>query len=223
MDRHNWIDIGDLYVGERLRLLDGTLATVERIQIEMAPCLDPDWSGGTPTVGRLGALANPETGTFTTYNFEVSDWHTYFAAPKGERNVTHAVWVHNMNVGVCKEGKDFLQRLKDQGVPPNVRRKAFESRLRQHADNPLDGTTYTAKVQGQMRPNLRTGIPENHGFPRIVDNYAGQGKQSVFQGGDGVWRTKVELPGSYRGKNGVFEGIIEPDGFVNHRFFRAMD
>ena len=31
---------------------------------------------------------------------------------------------------------------------------------------------------------------------------------------------KLEIPGSYKGKDGVFEYIIEPDNTVNHRFFR---
>jgi RHS repeat-associated protein len=86
--------------------------------------------------------------------------------------------------------------------------------------NPLEGTSYTDKVRAQMRPNLKTGRPDNHGFPLEVDNSAGLGRQSKITGGDGVVRTKIELDGSYGSKNGVFEWIIEPDGAVNHRLFR---
>jgi hypothetical protein len=40
-------------------------------------------------------------------------------------------------------------------------------------------------------------------------------------GGDGIIRTKIEIPGSYNGQAGVFEYIIEPDGVtVNHRLFQ---
>ena len=77
----------------------------------------------------------------------------------------------------------------------------------------------TPKVLKQMEPDPRTGLPDYHGFPKIVDNYASGGTKTVIEGGDGVLRTKVEVPGSYNGKDGVFEWIIEPDNTVNHRFF----
>lgn len=39
-------------------------------------------------------------------------------------------------------------------------------------------------------------------------------------GGDKITRTKIEIPGSYRGKEGVFQYIIEPDGITcNHHLF----
>jgi len=85
--------------------------------------------------------------------------------------------------------------------------------------NPLQDTRYTGKVRQQMRPHQRTGVPDNHGFPLEVDNFAGQGTTRQITGRDGVVRTKVELPGSYRGKEGTFEWIVEPDGTVNHRLF----
>jgi RHS repeat-associated protein len=85
--------------------------------------------------------------------------------------------------------------------------------------NPLEGTTYTGKVRAQMRQNPKTGRPDNHGFPLQVDNSAGLGRQTTIKGGDGVTRAKIELDGSYNGKQGTFEWIIEPNGTVNHRLF----
>lgn len=38
------------------------------------------------------------------------------------------------------------------------------------------------------------------------------GKVAQIKGGDGITRTKVEILGSYKGRDGVFEYIIEPDG-----------
>ncbi len=87
--------------------------------------------------------------------------------------------------------------------------------------NPLEGATYTGKVRQQIRPNQRTGTTDNHGFPLVVDNFAGRGTTRQITGGDGVVRTRVELSGSYRGKEGTFEWIVEPDGTVNHRLFVA--
>ncbi len=36
-------------------------------------------------------------------------------------------------------------------------------------------------------------------------------------GGDGVARQILEIPGSYGGRNGVFQFIKEADGAINHR------
>ena len=85
--------------------------------------------------------------------------------------------------------------------------------------NPLDETRFTDKVREQMRPNLKTGKTDNHGFPLQVDNFASEGMVTKIKGGDGIVRTKVELPGSLQGRDGTFEWIIEPDGSVNHRLF----
>ncbi len=75
------------------------------------------------------------------------------------------------------------------------------------------GTTYTDKVKQQASSG------DFHSFPESVDSYAEQGKISVIKGGDGVERLKLEITGSYRGKEGVFEYIREPNGAINHRLF----
>jgi hypothetical protein len=85
--------------------------------------------------------------------------------------------------------------------------------------NPLSGTFYSEKVVRQMQPSPRTGKPDYHGFPKAVDDFAGDGSRSTIRGVDGIERTKIELPGSVNGRDGVFEWIIEPDGKVNHRLF----
>lgn len=59
-----------------------------------------------------------------------------------------------------------------------------------------------------------------HSFPEVVEPFGSEGKLSTITGGDGIVRKKLEIPGSYKGKDGVFEYIIEPDNTVNHRFFR---
>ena len=57
-------------------------------------------------------------------------------------------------------------------------------------------------------------------FPEIVDAFGKEAKVSKILGGDGIERTKLEIEGSYRGKSGIFEYIIEQDGkTVNHRLF----
>lgn len=89
------------------------------------------------------------------------------------------------------------------------------------ATNPLAGTRYTGKVRQQMRPQLKTGRSDDHGFPLEVDNLADHGRSTPLVGGDGVKRTLVEVDGSYRGKDRHFEWIVEPDQSVNHRLFKA--
>jgi hypothetical protein len=68
--RNEWVLMGQLKVEEELLLSTGESAKIVDLQVEIAP----DGEG------------------FTTYNFEVEDWHTYFA---GTENNDSFVWVHN--------------------------------------------------------------------------------------------------------------------------------
>ena len=85
--------------------------------------------------------------------------------------------------------------------------------------NPLSGTKYSRKVLFQMEHNLKTGSPDFHGFPKIVDNYANLGQRELIKGKDGINRIRVSLDGGYKGSDGCFEWIIESDKSVNHRLF----
>lgn len=81
--------------------------------------------------------------------------------------------------------------------------------------NPLANIRYTEKVVKQMKQG------DYHAFPRSVEAYGKQGRVKTITGGDGKKRKLVEIEGGYRGKDGVFEFIIEPDGkTVNHRLFK---
>jgi hypothetical protein len=71
-----------------------------------------------------------------------------------------------------------------------------------------------------MKPNLKTGNNEYHGLPKIVDNYSKYGNVKKIIGRDGVHRTKITIKGSFRGKEGTFEWIIESDNSINHRIFK---
>jgi len=80
-------------------------------------------------------------------------------------------------------------------------------------DNPLDSLKYSDKVKSQM------DMTDNHGFPRIVDNYGGYGRASQITGGDGLPYIKVQIPGSYNGYDGMFEYIFDLNMYCNHRVF----
>ncbi|WP_207388856.1 DUF6862 domain-containing protein [Stutzerimonas kirkiae] len=76
------------------------------------------------------------------------------------------------------------------------------------------GTKYTDKVLGQ----IKTG--DLHAFPESVKAFQEAGQITKITGGDGVVRDMLKIPGEYRGKQGVFEFIKEPDGSINHRLFK---
>ena len=79
---------------------------------------------------------------------------------------------------------------------------------------------YTDKVLAQMQ------LDDFHGFPKEVDNFidSSLAKTYTIEGGDGVIRTVVDIPGSYKNREGVFRYIIEPDDVtVNHRMFHPND
>lgn len=81
--------------------------------------------------------------------------------------------------------------------------------------NPLQNIKFTDKVKDQMLQQ------DCHGFPQGVEAFGSEGIVSKIKGGDGILRTKIEIKGSYLGKDGIFEYIIEPDGITcNHRFFK---
>lgn len=61
-----------------------------------------------------------------------------------------------------------------------------------------------------------------HAFPKSVDGFANKfGKISTKIDGDGKIYQILEIPGSYRGKMGIFEYIKDANGLINHRFFKV--
>jgi hypothetical protein len=82
------------------------------------------------------------------------------------------------------------------------------------AEGPLAGTIYTPKVMKQIKQG------DYHSFPKLIDQFAGDGSVTQETGGDGLSRTKIALPGSINGKDGNYTWIVEPDNTtVNHRMF----
>ena len=82
------------------------------------------------------------------------------------------------------------------------------------AKNFFKGTKYTEKVKRQASSG------DYHSFPEAADSFSRYGKVTKIKGGDGITRQKLEIPGGYKGKEGVFEYIKEPNGNINHRLFR---
>ncbi|MDO4504245.1 MAG: hypothetical protein Q4B84_03800 [Clostridia bacterium] len=94
------------------------------------------------------------------------------------------------------------------------RNKTEEDVTNINSSNPLNDINYTEKVKIQMEQG------DFHSFPKSADAFGSDAIKSEILGGDGLKRTKFEIPGEYMGKKGVFEYIIEPDGVIcNHRLF----
>lgn len=95
---------------------------------------------------------------------------------------------------------------KAKGVVPDVKPTITNN-------NFFENTRYTDKVKQQAASG------DFHGFPESVDGFSGKGKVTELIGGDNVLRHKLEIPGEYKGRTGVFEYIRNPDGTINHRLF----
>ncbi|EDM29748.1 hypothetical protein LNTAR_18398 [Lentisphaera araneosa HTCC2155] len=72
--KQQFVPVEDLEIGDVFRLANGEFATLAKIDTEKA--------------------VHGET--FTTYNFEVADFHTYFAGDSG-------LWVHNTGDSLCQQ------------------------------------------------------------------------------------------------------------------------
>ncbi|EDM24683.1 hypothetical protein LNTAR_18420 [Lentisphaera araneosa HTCC2155] len=81
MAKQQFVPVKDLKIGDVFRLANGEFATLAKIATESAP----------------------QDETFTTYNFEVADFHTYFAGDSG-------LWVHNRG-NPCKEIRDRMAEI----------------------------------------------------------------------------------------------------------------
>lgn len=63
-------------------------------------------------------------------------------------------------------------------------------------------------------------LKDFHGFPESVKAFEKNGVILPLKGGDGIMRMKLKIPGTYKARNGFFEFIKEPNGEINHRFFK---
>ncbi len=83
IEKDEFIQAGDLEIGQSFLLVDSTIATITDIESEYAPDFSP----------------------FTTYNLDIADFNTYFVGVEG-------IWVHNQNVqngkAVCNRIASFF-------------------------------------------------------------------------------------------------------------------
>ncbi|MBN2433832.1 MAG: hypothetical protein JXK07_01045 [Spirochaetes bacterium] len=80
----------------------------------------------------------------------------------------------------------------------------------------FDNNKYSNKVKKQMNKN------DFHSFSEQVKAYEKYGKVINLKRGDGIKRKMLKIPGTYKGRNGYFEFMNEPDGLINHRFYNPQ-
>jgi hypothetical protein len=125
--REAFVEAKALRPGDRLSLAGGATAEVVSVEIEEA-------EEGRP---------------FTTYNFEVEDFHTYFVGDEG-------VWVHNVAGRECQQIFSIYQRLRARGKAPDEIMRFLEQRLPKFTQN--------EKVMGRaLEEALKDALP---GVPR---------------------------------------------------------
>ena len=111
-----------------------------------------------------------------------------------------------------------------------------------------EGDIHNPVVDGKRVGSANKPSDGQHGFPDIIDNYAGDAVHTQITGGDGITRDLYQLEGGYKYYDhkilpnqkidvngsihrmdvldtqitdtyGIFEWIVEPDGSVSHRRF----
>ena len=106
---------------------------------------------------------------------------------------------HAVSSGYADLGADLFA-LAIPGLPAGVTKVINVTKI----GNPLDGIKYTNKVKRQM-----SGKDLDHNFPSLIDTQADAAKVIKITGGDGISRTKVDLPGSINGKDGNFRVLSQ--------------
>ena len=128
-------------------------------------------SGGQGQVLSLGSERAPPGETFTTYNFEVADFHTYFAGEGG-------VWVHNFSAHFCEKLFAISQKvMKGLNLPGPVGERfrildgAF-AELAKGTANSLDNLTGNRNLLVAALEELRDYT--QHGDFRKIASFAEQ-------------------------------------------------
>jgi uncharacterized membrane protein (Fun14 family) len=152
-------------------------------------------------LGPVGAVIGVGLLLYSVYQV-VTNWDKIMAAPPEEK----ARMIGGLAGGIvggglgARAGGETATDLPPRSLEP--------------AEEFFKDTHYTDKVQQQMNGD------DYHSFPEEVTNHADKGTVRTIKGGDGVEREMLEIPGEYKGKTGKFEFIKEPDGSINHRYFR---
>lgn len=119
--------------------------------------LAPRAAGGECARSNTGTLGTPgnTSGQFTVYNFQVEDYHTYYAAPEADKPF---VWVHNANCG--DRGLTFVEE--NLGTPRSPAMKAARE-----FENGTSGAYSSVASRNRVVPALKFDNPNPAGAPYV--------------------------------------------------------
>ncbi|MEO3943964.1 RHS repeat-associated core domain-containing protein [Gorillibacterium sp. CAU 1737] len=120
---------------------------------------------------------------------------------------------------------DPHELLRQNGIPSTL--SEAEVRAANAVDLRMEykGTGKVVEINNPVLDSVRTGsalkLDAQHAFNNIIDNYASSAQKFNLVGGDKVTRELYQIEGSFNGKKGVFEWIVDPDPLkgVTHRRF----
>ena len=111
---------------------------------------------------------------------------------------------------------DVYDTTKTLGTANDITKSVID--IKNTSENTFSSIKYTDKVLKQMQNTNDL----NHAFPIMIDKFVDLNKASILTGNDNVQRYLVQIPGRINNRVGVFEYIIDFDGWCNHRFFRSI-
>ena len=170
---------------------------------------------GTTAVG-IG-INNFINGNSSAYQYGDITRNASYVNPygTGANDITDDIASYLSDVSSNRIGQEMAGATANSGMGGCV--KAPVDYSGSSSNNPLEDINYSSRVKGMMSNNENDPF---HAFPEAVDAFGDTAKESIIIGGDGIPRTKYELDGWYRGKEGTFEYIVESDKSSNHRLFR---
>jgi hypothetical protein len=142
--------------------------------------------GATAIVTGNVSKRGPPGERFTTYNFEVADFHTYFVGSAG-------VWVHNRGLGHCQKVYALYKRYRDS--PNAANETPFQTLARMKAR--MESAPGLGGVRPDKIPSAIWGRASSDIAQGMLHNYSGNladfptfnnWKESVFKG-TGVLRS----------------------------------
>lgn len=157
-NRSAFVPAGDLRVGDELVLAGGGAAHVTAIDAE-----------------------DVADGTFTTYNFEVADFHTYFVGDAG-------VWVHNAGT-LCEKAFSIWHRHRTKlGESPEFAFKTIETVLTKYMTSRTFSNNQQVKHLGDVLDSIVKEVRKAAGKYVPSGDIWSPGPASVNSSGINLWK-----------------------------------
>jgi RHS repeat-associated protein len=203
-------------------------AAADPVTLRDVQGLEPDGFAGSPSPEQFSNMISGAADAFSWFGYRVvpgADWlhgvmfgSTYFDTESGRSPTGRIISAVGLALTIGLAG--LAGPAAGLGLPAKAEVGAAGATAQaaggaSTGKSFFEGARYTQKVLQQMRG----GVGEFHSFPESVAAFESAGTVRAITGGDRVVRQILEIPGSYGGRNGVFQFIKEADGAINHRLF----